>query len=304
MARARYHGLETTDGVDEGWVRFGFLRLLQALSTSFRFPFPAPGGAAERLRWQEAWFDRKFDQAVRRFQDIFFKLDRVAAHFSECLDEIRRFGTTLDDVRRPDQSASLDIAAFARFQNAYGDVEIYLDSLLFYLRIHADCIANIVPNLYGQQARRASLARDSFRDHIRWFGRMSAFDPVYAAFLSTNTGWFEKLAGGSRGQGLRDKIVHHRATYQLSWTTGSRFELHAGLVGDSGFLIHDVVSEVKEIVGGYCLYLDGLLEHFSRHLQSEIQGSVVPSLPDGARYYRFTGGPLASAWIYPLVTPA
>lgn len=291
----KFHGPFFEPQEDVGWFYHDFLRLLHTLS--FQFTWPAFSKDEKRLEWPDKWFDRKFDQAVRKYQDCFWKLDTCARHFSRCEEAIRRC--------RPEGKRELSVGA--EFSAAFNDIPIYLDAMLSYLRIEADCIANIIPNLYGKQGKKQSIARDSFRAQVAWFTKKRRdFDPQYTSILDSDVEWFRMLAGERRGEGegLRDTTFHYRGTYQLGWAIpeiGEELQVSAGLVSDSGYVDPDVIQSLKSIVADYFLYLDRIYEHFGERLRSEVGEGLYPIPERGRRWLRVRKGQESSLWLYPTI---
>jgi hypothetical protein len=85
--KLRYHGIGYEENGNIAWLYMGILRLLHVLEQTFRFPFQ-PG--QKRPEWPLKWFDRKFDQAVMKFQDSFLKFERAAWYFGRCVEDFKR----------------------------------------------------------------------------------------------------------------------------------------------------------------------------------------------------------------------
>jgi hypothetical protein len=200
MNPVRYHGVQPFDYGEKCVLWFGMLRFLETLNQFYCLRlFPRD---VEPPPWEEKWFDAKFRKAVTKLRDTFWKLNRAAAHFHTNVEAFRA------------NYHEKDLERFGKAQSALEDIPLYLDLLLLYIRVQADCIANVIPNLYGLKGQRNSIARDSFRDQMKWFlEKRPDFDPEYSAKLSSNVQWFSALAGDRRGQGLRDVMVHYRGTY-------------------------------------------------------------------------------------------
>jgi hypothetical protein len=286
---AKHHGIYRDESTNSGWFHFGFLRLLHFLVGAFRMP-KWPSGEKSYV-WTDKWLDRKFDQATNKFQDTFWKFDRAAGYFGDNVETIKR------------HHDSRDMETFAKHLSALSDTPLYLDMMLLYLRIQADCLANVIPNFYGQQAKSQSISRDSFRNHFKWFTQKRAdFDPEYSTILLANHRWFELLAGESHGQGLRDIVVHQRGTYQLGWTmpdATNDFRFRASIVGDSGFVCDDLVPTLQEIVSGYYSFLDQIFLYFSNQIRITLQDNSILAGNTVTQYYRFEGLSPSSFWIYP-----
>lgn len=286
----RYHGIECNNTDNTGWFRLGILRLLHWLSQG-NFRAPVSSANQGRLEWTRKWRQRRFCQITTKFQDTFWKFDRAAGHFNRCVGTVKLHH---ESRQRED---------LERFLNALRDIPLYLDLMLFYLRIQADCVASAIPYFYKQQA---PIAERSFRDQVKWFTKTRPdFDPEYTAILNSNLDWFELLAGKDP-KGLRDVIVHQCGTFQLGWSRhdgADDIELRASLVGNARIVHDNVVPALKSMVTDYFVYLDRIFAYFSAKLRVELGNEGVPTNDIPTRYYEFSNGPLSSHWVYPLITP-
>jgi len=285
----KYHGIEFDgDTKTKGILRVGMLRFLEILYVEFYFtPAFRP---IEAAKWPDKWIDGKFRGAVDKFKDTFMKFDTISRYLSQSIELAMKH----KDSRKMNQ--------YAHFLKAMTDIPIYLDSLLLYLRIQADCLANVIPNLYGEEGRRQSIARDSFRDQTNWFIKKKPdFDPTYTKILLENTEWFEMLAGKSRGQGLRDILVHYRGVYQLGWTslsTGETISFNASLRNESGYVENNLIPTLKTVVAGYFEFMEKAYLHFRGVVLEKVEGGSFGDIYKSSQLLKFTAG-LGSAWIYP-----
>ena len=289
----KFHGVSLKKDPASGWFHFGFLRLLHVLDRVFRAK--TKSSTDEILpEWPDQWFDNKFDRGLAKFQDSFWKFDRAA----------RNFHKRVEAIKPHRDSIQLDV--IEEVTGSLADIPLFLDAMLIYLRIQADCLANVIPNLYGQRGLglKQGRSRDSFRHHMKWFiTKQKEFDPAYTSILEANCGWFEGLAG-KKGWGLREVVIHGRGTYQIGWSTpesGEDLSFWAGLMGDSGFVEVDFVPTLKSIVFDYFIFLDHLYEHFSAMLEAKIGPPFSKASSEQSRYITFTGGPLSSFWLYPTI---
>jgi hypothetical protein len=285
LEHPKYHGYEYPAPDWAGRFHFGILRFFQRIEHGYYFRVK---GDEEPPAWPEKWFDRKFVQAVAKFSDTFHKLDLVA-----WLLEIERMKIFENKDQR-------EIDKYSKHLHGLRAVPIYLDSLLFYLRILADNIADLTPYLYPVSSGR-QIARRSFRDHRKWFIKNDKFDPDYTRIVTNYTDWFDILAGKIEGQGLRDKIIHHRGTFQVSYTTDTEvdeFKLTAGIVGDSGWLVSDIFPELTMTTSKLFLFLDQFLSHFGAHLENKLGESIFDlNNPHHTELFRFNK-PLLSFWLF------
>jgi len=284
----KYHGYEYPASDWAGRFHLGTLRFFQRIVHGYVFRVK---GDEEPPAWPEKWFDRKFDQAVTKFSDTFHKLELVA-----WLVEIERMNIFENKDER-------EIDKYSKHLHGLKVVPIYFDSLLFYLRILADNIADLTPYLYPVSSGR-QIARRSFRDQRKWFLKNYMLDPDYTRIVTNHTDWFDALAGKVEGQGLRDKIIHHRGTFQVSYTTDTEvdeFKLTAGIVGDSGWLVSDVLPELVMTTSKLFLFLDHFLCHFSGYLENKLGKSIFDfNNSHHTELFRFNK-PLLSFWLFPRV---
>ncbi len=234
---------------------------------------------------------RRFSQIVQHFRQCFWKFDRSAEHAELCRAEIARWA---DKGRLPEPHLSLE--EFCKFQAASEDLQLFLDLMLFYLRIMADTLARLVPYMHQRQG---IIPTRSFRDQRNWFVRQQPdFDRGYTAILNEHGGWFETLAGKGPS-GLRDAMVHDLATYQLGWSVGpgaqGEVKVIPSLVNARGFIANDLISAIREITFGWCAFLDAAHGHFV-HLLSE-EGLLTRDDLQTRLYH--SDGRLPSFWVYP-----
>jgi hypothetical protein len=288
----KYHGPSYEEKGRTAWFYLGILRLLHVLVSTFRSPlFPGQ----KRPEWPTKWLDPWFENATMQFQATFWKFDKAASCFGQCVEVVKH------------DRDSLQAHDVAKLNGAIGDIPLYLDSMLFYFRIQADCLAAVIPNFYGQRGRM--IARRSFREHGKCFmDKRPDFDPKYAEILRTYQGWFKTLAGKGESEGLRDAITHRFGRYQLGWNVGDKsdeFEFRASLIGDAGFVCENLVPTLKSMMADYYFYLDRIYMYFTERLRAELGDEVIPAGDKLAQYARFTweeGSSFPSFWIYPTLT--
>lgn len=286
-----FHGIENDDDSAPSGFRFGILRLAHVMSNFKGIDGVAPPD------WTKRWHTRRFHQATMKLQDTFWKFDRAAGHINRCREAIHR-GAMRDAEDNKRQHPMDDV--FHDYISALQDIPLFLDSMLFYLRIQVDAYAVIVPFFY--QAPNG-IARRSFRKQIKWFLRRESadFDPGYTAILQENLGWFDELAG-KNPSGLRDVIVHQGGTYQLGWAAPSAdksLELRAMLLDSSGSIEEDLINALTRITTGWFRFLDLSWSHFSDRLNNLV-GLHVDKLQ--TRLTECGGQSLPSFWVYPNAT--
>ena len=280
----RFHGIEHPAPNCQGRFHFAVWRFLSALEVHDFWPVKVDPSLPP---WPDLKREPEFRGAVGKLKDTFDKLLRVAGMFERRRQEIEEHRDS------PGVEESLIFGA------ALADIPIHLDSILFYLRVFADCLANATPYLYGREG--ASLPHRSFRKHRNGFAeKHTSCDAAYAGILQEETAWFDKLAGKGDGKGLRDKVVHHRAKFQLSWTVDSeKADVRAGLVGDYGWVSDDVIPEVVDIVRGLFRFLDRYVEHFVDKVGQQIgEAPFALSRATAGEALRFNK-PLPGFWLFP-----
>jgi len=284
----KYHGIEYPTSDNPGHFHFAISRFCGHLDHSYlwRFrddPEPPP--------WPENCLDRRFSQSVVKLNDTFHKLLRVAGLVERARKDVGDYKT------------ARKLSEYSKHLSALRDIPIYLDSILLYLRILGDCLATITPYFYGSRykntlSRRFSLHRKYFME------KRTFFDPTYTKILSQNTEWFEILAGQGRGKGLRDKIIHNRGTFQLSYTTdglSQDTEITAGLVGDYGWICDNALPEIKLAVRGLFVFLDKYVEHFNRKVEEQTGTQPIDlTVAHQTEGFRFNQA-LDSFWLFPKI---
>ena len=283
----KYHGVEVLKEENKGYLHYGFIRLLDQISGPFCMRIPLQG---KEINWPNKWIDRKFCQAIEKYKNTFWKLNRAAYNYANCIELIKK--------HRKDTK----IEEFNKHLGAIHDIPLYLDMMIIYLRIQVDCIANIIPNLYGFKAK-GMMKRDSFRDQINWFKKNGDnFDSTYKSIILTSTEWFDKLAG--KYDALRELIIHYRGVFQVGWTLqedGSFKKLKMASISDSGTIHDDVDAELKNIINEYFAYLDKIFIHYSELLRKEVGTDLIPEEGLSSRYVLYEDDLSISCWLYPFL---
>jgi len=289
--KMKYHGIEYDDkDKASGILRVGMLRFIEIIYVEFFFtPTFKPNKSA---KWPGKWIDGKFRGAADKIKDTFMKFDTISRYLYQSIELAMRY------------KDSRDLNQYSQFLKAMMDIPICIDSLLLYLRVQADCLANIIPNFYGEEGKRQSIARDSFRGQTKWFiKKRPEFDPTYTKILIENTEWFDLLAGRSRGQGLRDILIHYRGVYQLGWTslsTGETISFNTSLKNESGYVENDLIPILVKMVAGYFEFLEKSYVHFRKLVLEKVEGGTFGDIYKSSQFLKFTAG-LGSAWIYPKI---
>ncbi len=292
LATPTFHGLQpnTTEGM--GRLFFAVAQFIRTLENTYA----RPGG--RKLDGAPVWpchtFDERFRFAAEKLWDTIWKIDRVAE-----LTHLAR--SNVMDLQPP----SVPEEELGRHMAALRDIPIYLETLIVYLRVVADCIANLTPYLYGLEGK--NLPRNSFRDQRKWLvSKYPNFDPKYAAILKGHTKWFDVLAGNPpEFIGLRDAIIHYRGGIQIMYqpTAGDApAKLMPMLFSDYRTLTLDLFTLLQKVMKDMCVFLDRYAEHFD-NIASEQTKSLFLDLnnPQAITLFQYEGE-LPSGWLYPVVS--
>ncbi|VAW71662.1 hypothetical protein MNBD_GAMMA12-885 [hydrothermal vent metagenome] len=300
LSKLKFHGIEIPAKDCNGRFHFAILKLFQTVY--YEYCFPNLNGRKPPPDWPHKWFDRKFPQGIEKFSDTFNKIRLVAQlikNEKENVYENNKLDIKKERINFGKPSKSLDI--HLKCHHALQIIPVHLDSLFFYTRIIADCIADLTPYLYpkseGQQ-----IANRSFRDHRKWFQKNREYDKEYASILTENTQWFDLLAGKAAKEGLRDKIIHHRGVFQLVYTTTvveKDFSISAGITGDAGYIIDDIFPEIVSIILELFIYFDLFVSHFNQRLQNSLGVNIFDlQNPFHTELYRCNESS-GSLWLFP-----
>lgn len=273
------HGLGLSENDGASRFRFAVARFVLEFSHAAMGPLGSRPGLPP---WPDRWVDKIYHGAAEKLVDTIYKIDTVASWFERALQQAR------DDFTQLRSSFSTT-----------NELSIHLDMLLIYLRILADCIANITPNFYGK-SMGGKIARTSFRDHRKWFIAHREADPIYSDLLRDQSEWFDLLSAKG-GQGLREAVIHNRGTYQIAYTAdpSQPMDIRPGLIADRHWVSSNLVPELRAIVAGLCLFLDSYVEHFSDLLYRRIGWRPLDfSIPWHSELYRFEDSH-PSSWLFP-----
>src|SRR5262249_28265198 len=156
-------------------------------------------------------------------------------------------------------------------------IPIHLETLIYFLRVFADCIANVTPYFYGKKGK--DMTRQSFREQRKWFmSKCPDFDSTYAAILSGETAWFDVLAGNSQHPGLRNALVHYRGGIQLIYRPSSSTEqarVMAPLYSDYRSFCTDLFPVLTRVVRELFIFLDSYIEYFNELASKQTQAVVL-----------------------------
>ncbi len=285
IAKPRVHGL--VKGTHGDALRLPMLRVMWSIQEWY------PAAYQRDASLPAPWISPFVLDSMEKLKDVWWKLNRASDKLGQLAPSLSRLGRAV----APPIENLWDIE----------DFEMYLDMLVTYLRVQADCIAGLFASLYGERAKKASIAWESFRKHIVWFSKTSpAFDPGYAEVVRRHSGWFHKLATADRpGWGLRDGIIHGMARYQFQISDGVG-PPSIGLTRRPDKKIEDVPGEIRNIVDGLTLYLDATYEVFLGRMGHAIDPRHRHGF-EAAFHFRASSSHLPDVeqhpgrWMYPLI---
>jgi hypothetical protein len=279
----RVHGWVAGSPGIHGRFHFAVICLLKAIEHAQAF---AGRNKYPKLKPWLSEEARQFLLASGKLQDSFWKLNRAA----ELLDVARN---KLGHIQPPSSTHTQVLGV----QEAYRDIPLFIDNILIYLKIFADCLANCTSQFYE---RKDQVPRFSFRLQREWFiKKRASFDPRYAEILKNQTAWFTALAGGANEEGLRELVVHRMIGTQLFYRPGKvpdENQVQAFLYGNVGSSGGNLLPTIQKLVDDLCLFLDSYFDHYSKKLGVEMGGQLVS--PSGTLLFEFEGH-LPSAWLYP-----
>lgn len=283
-----FHGIKRGPDVGPGRLCFGVAKFIHTLEEWYARP-----GSRHRHpsvpEWPDSAFDDWFRFAGEKLWDTVWKIDRVAELVNQARNNIRELRDGM-----PHEELSQHVSALR-------DIPIHLESIIFYIRIFADCLANLTPSMYGVRGR--DIPKHRFREQRKWFlSKCPDFDAEYTAILEGSTKWFDVLAGNPPTAGIRDSIVHDRGGIELIFrpaTKDQEAEIGATLYSDYRSICTNLFPVLKTLVRELFVFLDRFLVHFN-HYASTQTGSPVLKLgnPDLVTLFHYDGM-LPSAWLYP-----
>jgi hypothetical protein len=282
---AVFHGIELDGEGKPAYLRYGLLQLLYHFWVSRTED-------ARLTEWRERLKSDKFWHHLRHFRQLVDKFDRVAGYVGRLMEDAE--GAVIEfqqNIERHNRGQSTGVQdPFSEFNL---DMPIFLDSMLFYLRVQADSYSNLVRYFYPENDPPGG-----FNRQLRWFEDNPTFDVGYASILKTNRSWFEQLGRG----GFRDIVAHASGMWGIGWEKQPdqpvipKFSLFesTGVVEEDGF------GALKQIISGWFEFLDKVYLHF------------VPRLAEMGILQHFSlNHPLASRfvsvrevrgfWLYPVI---
>lgn len=283
----RFHGLKKEAAGVIGRLHFASARFVRELENSYARPGRSiPKGVPA---WTDSTFDDKFRWAAEKLWDTVWKINRVAEMVEGSRQNIRE----LKDAMPSEE--------FSQHMLALTDIPIHLETLIYFLRVFADCIANVTPYFYGSKGKE--MTRQSFREQRKWFiSKCPDFDSQYARILSSETAWFDVLAGNAQHPGLRNALVHYRGGIQLIYRPAGPVEqakVMAHLYSDYRSFCSDLFPVLTRVVRELFIFLDSYLEYFNA-VASKQTNAVVLNLanPDATYLFQYEAT-FPSAWLYP-----
>lgn len=275
-----------------GELHFAVINLAKAVEHMLAFP------ALNKYPALKSWSSEEVNNlllASGKLRDTFGKIDRLLTLMDEARVKLVNF-----------QSPTVKAEQIAAHQQAQQDFPLFLDAVLVYLKIFADCLANFTSQLLC--FKKNHVPSHSFRDQWNWFLKVRRdADPKYAAILEGHTNWFITLAGDGQVQGLRDLIVHKMVRSDLLYLPGETPDqnrvltlLYGAKTRKQGGTVINLLAELQQLLTGLFEFLDLYTVHFTERLQEAIGGGLPE--PTGSLLYRFNDGRLASDWLYPQLT--
>ena len=264
-AAPKLHGIEPGKPGEMGKVYFGAAQFIRLLENTYARPGLRPLKNAPQ--WAYHTFDNRFRFAAEKLWDHHVENQSGRRTVRGCTSQY------VKDLQPP----SVPVEDLAQHTAALTDIPIYLDLLIVYLRVVADCLANVTPYLYGQKGK--FLTRNSFREQREWLVKTRPnFDPKYREILESDTRWFDVLAGNPPDVvGLRDAIIHYRGGVQLMYrppTSSQRRRVMAMLFSDYKTLTSDLIGTLQRLFQDMCLFLDRFVEHFVQRANKQTKSLI------------------------------
>lgn len=273
-----------------GDLLFGLHRLLERIE---RLPSsPDAGQTGDTFAWPHAWKDELFMKAHYKFHRLCWDSLHAAARLERAVKSAEAIL-----VRSP--AGSWEVMETVSLTTK--DATLYLDVLMFYFRMLADCFAMVLPALYGTSGQAIpKKSRYSFRKHRTWFSKNSQFDLQYADILNKHTGWFDALSGDN---GWRDDLVHRFGTWQIGLAAGRPLPVDVTLIRGGWHPSPNLIDELLSAVAGFCQFLDSTTVHFARRINSAASGQLF-DLADEAQWgCSFDKSDNAGYWLLPALAP-
>jgi hypothetical protein len=287
----RLHGLTLPANDGKREFHFGVRNIFESMKIAQAFPgrnkYPT-------LRpWSRSQID-KFVTALGKLEDTFWKIARTA----ELYDLAR---CQIVDLKGP----TVSVESLAATQQALRDIPLHLDCVLLYLRILADCLANLTSQLYPSD----HVPFRSFRDQMKWFTqKRPEVDTQYAEILKSHTGWFTTLAGDSKTDGLRDLIVHGMVRTELVFqvgTTPAENRVHSflyGIVAPAANTTRTLEASIQQMMKELCEYLDHYAVHFAAKVGAEMGCELLNWTDPRSSLWFQIEGEYRSQWLFPFIT--
>jgi hypothetical protein len=295
------HGVELDREGRPRWMRFGILRLLIHL---------AGANATEPSvqDWLKRLHSDEFRQLAAHYFQCFQKFDRAAGHVARCRETVNGALERFSERVRGGEVVPPSDPDRRAIDEANADLPLYLDGMLFYLRIQADTYARLVTFFYpGRDAGK--IRPNSFREQFDWFTQTRPnFDRGYASVLRANRKWFDRLA--HRPTGLRNVVIHHGGMLIIGWVKPEDGPIEArtalystALYTNAAIVEPDVCGALREITSGWFAFLDAAWLHFVTRLTAAgVLSTMSASEVEKTRYAGCSEGDRPGLWAYPTFT--
>jgi hypothetical protein len=288
------HGLELGGDGKPAWLRFGILQLLYHL-------YGTKSAEASRKDWLDRLHSQVFRHQVSHFQQCFWNFDRAAGHVARCKEVADRamgqVSETIGRYQRGEITRLPDPDSDQLVLNEAGyDLMLFLDAMLFYLRIQADTFARLVEYFY----KADNMLPGDFAGQSGWFTqRHPEVDPGYTSILRSNREWFDRLTGDN---GLRDVVNHESGMLSVGWAKpqDGPIEPRTSLYRSRGVVEENVFEAIKEITAGWFTFLDEAWRHFVPRL-TEAGVLVIMSVNEPEKTRFCDKDELRGWWVYPIV---
>jgi len=200
------------------------------------------------------------------------------------------------EIEHPDPSSDPDQLEMSELSI---ELPLFLDAMLFSLRIQADSYAKLVTFFYpGRDIGR--IASRSFNEQRKWFAnpKQQGFDDTYTSILLAKRKWFDDLAGED---GLRDVVTHQSGIQGVAWSKPPDGPIKplTSLYRSSGVVEEDVFGALQEITAGWFNFLDEVYRYFVPRF---VKVGILPatSIDDFDKTRWFDVHALRGLWVYPV----
>jgi hypothetical protein len=279
------HGVELGGDGKPAWLRFGILRLLYHLYVT----------NSDKTNWITRLHSEDLRHRIGHFQQCFSKFNRAARHVDSCAKKADDALARLGEFPRRGERIPLEDPNRLVIDEVNTDLPVFLDAMLFYLRIQADTFAQLVGYFYES----GQILPGDFRHQSRWFTETRPnYDPEFSAILRAHHGWFDRLAGD---EGLRDVVTHEGGMFGVGWSRpeGGPIEPRTWLYGSRGMVEENVFVALQEITAGWFTFLDQVWSHFVPRLTRDgVLSTLAVEELEKTRWIDLED--CGSPWVYPI----